>query len=292
MRPIFAIFTGSVEVVRREVEVFESKFNAMKMATIQCLERFRISVMCIVYTLTSLRADGMGEHKIFLERYRSTLNQSQNHWELFGSLNLYYWNYLAYHLLDHLIVELSRNHQYLTNAEGKTMEQSLTDAEIRTMEQLFTDVIGKMEQYKTDLKCFRVRTPLWLFCEAQEDEIDDPPPTFRKIVVKHNWSDSTSTATLEDVEIFRQRYVRHYNLRDCAMMLNSIRPGTFTVTWFVPSSVVEVLKKERPIKVIKEFDVIRMEVARSCVYEAPVIRHVSSQNHSYPVDRCKLVKDI
>ena len=264
-----------MEVVRREIGVFEGKFNAMKMATIQCLERFRISVMCVVYTLTSLRADGMGEHKIFLERYCDNLSRSPNHWMLFGSLNLHCWNYLTYHLLDHLVVELSRNYQYLTDVNGKTMKQSLTDAEIKTMEQLFIDIIGKMEQYKTDLKCFRTRTPLWLFCEAQEDEIDEPPPKFRKVVVKHNWSDRTRSATLEDVEKFRQCYLRHYNLRDCAMMLNSIIPGTFTVTWFVPLSVVEVLKKERPIKVLKEFDVIRIEVAGSCVYEAPVLRHVS-----------------
>ena len=268
-----------MEVLRRKIGVFEREFNAMKMATIQCLERFRISVMCVVYTLTSLRADGMGEHKMFLERYRSTLKKSQDHWELFGSLNLYYWNYLAYHLLDHLIVELSLNHQYLTDVDGKTVEQSLTDAEIRTMEQLFTDIIGRMEQYKTDLKCFRMSTPLSLFCEAQEDEIDEPPPNFRKIVAKHNWSDHTNTITLEEVEIFRQRYVRYYNLRNCAMMLNSIRRGTFTITWFVPSSVIELLKKGRPVQVLKDFDVIRMEVAGFCVYEAPVIRHVSLVVH-------------
>ena len=71
----------------------------------------------------------------------------------------------------------------------------------------------------------------------------------------------TSNATLEDVETFHQEYLRHYNLRDCAMMLNSIRPGTFTVTWFVTSSVVELLKKKAPTKVMKEFDVSRMEVA-------------------------------
>ena len=119
-------------------------------------------------------------------------------------------------------------------------------------------------------------TPLWLFCEAQEDEIDDPPPTFRKIVVKHNWSDRTHTATLEDVEKFRQCYLRHYNLRDCAMMLNSIRPGTFTVTWFVPSSVIEVLKKRAP-KVFQSFNVSRLEfpgMTGHCVYEAPVQRNV------------------
>ena len=87
-------------------------------------------------------------------------------------------------------------------------------------------------------------------------------------VVKHDWP---ITTTLEDVEVFRQCYVRHYNLRDCAMMLNSIRPGTFTVTWVVPSSVVELLKKRAP-KVFREFNVSRLEfpgIAGCCVYEAP-----------------------
>ena len=255
-----------MERVKQEISVLERKFNALKAATIQCLERFHISVMCIVYTLTSLRADDMGEHKMFLEQHRSTLNQSQNHWDLFGSLNLHYWNYLAYHLLDHLVVELSQTYQYFTDAEGKTMEESLTV------------IKGRMESYKTDLRHFRVHTSLQLFCEAQKEKIDDPPPSFRKIVVKHNWSDRTRTATLEDVEKFRQCYLRHYNLRDCALMLNSIRSGTFTVTWFVTSSVVEVLKKERPIKVLNEFNVIRMEVAGSCVYEAHVSLVVQPQN--------------
>ena len=256
--------------MKQEISVLEKKFNALKVATIQCLKKFRISVMFVVYTLTSLRADDMGEHKMFLEQHLGTLKQSQNHWELFGSLNMYCWNYLAYHLLDHLIVELSQTYQYLkvTDAEGKTMEQSLTD------------IKGEMESYKTDLSHFRIHTSLRLFCKAQKEKIDDPPPTFRKIVVKHNWSERTCTATLEDVENFRQCYLRHYNLRDCAMMLNSIRPGTFTVTWFVPSSVFEILKMKRFIKILKEFDVIRMDIAGSCVYEA-VILHVSYNYKMY-----------
>ena len=93
------------------------------------------------------------------------------------------------------------------------------------------------------------------------------------MVVKHDWP---ITTMLEDVEVFRQRYVRHYNLRDCAMMLNSIRPGTFTVTWFVPSYVVELLKKRAP-KVFRELNVSRLEfpgVAGHCVYEVPAQRNV------------------
>ena len=251
----------SVERVKAEIECFEDRFNTMKLLTMKCLEKIQISVMAVVYILTSLHAVYRAEYKVFFKKKIQELNQCHNHWELFGSLNSR-WNYLSYHLLDHLIKEVSLNYRFLTDVEGKTVKQSLRN------------VKRQMSSYKRDLKRFRQHTPLEVFCQAEIWSTDDPPPEFRKKVVKFNWPIST---TLECVEIFRQRYVRHYNIRDCAMMLNSIRPGTFTVTWFVPSSVVEVLKKERPIKLLKEFNVIRMEVAGSCVYEAPrpVICHVS-----------------
>ena len=257
-------FTGvhykmSIEEVKTEIEGFEDRFDTMKLSTIKCLKKIRVSIIAIVYILTSLRAVYIAEHKTFLKKEAKKLNRCQSYWELFGELN-FHWNYLSYHLLDHLIKEVSLKYQFLTDVEGKTVKQSVRD------------VKRQMSLYKRDLKRFRQQTLLEVFCRAENWSTDDPPPEFRKMVVKFNWS---ITTTLEDVEIFRQRYARHYNLRDCAMMLNSIRPGTFTVTWFVPSSVVEVLKKERPIKVLKKFDVIRMEVAGSCVYDASIICHVS-----------------
>ena len=225
--------------------------------------------MAIVYTLSSLNAVYMAEHKAFLNQKAQKMNRCKSHWELFGQLNLY-WNYLSYQLLDHLIKEVSLKHQYFTDLEGTTVEQC------------FRDVKSLMNSYKRDMKRFREHTPLKLFCQANEGTIDDPPPGFRKMVAKFNWP---ITTTLEDVEKFRQLYVRHYNLRDCSMMLNSIRPGTFTVTWFVPLSIIELLKKEiiRPIRVLKKFNVIRLEAAEFCVYEAPDQDNVSllGSQHSY-----------
>lgn len=251
-----------MEGVRKQIEALEGEFNKLKIATIQCLERFCISVACVVYIFTSLYADDLGEHKIFLNQYLSTLYRSNNHWEVFGSLNLNYWNYLAYHLLDHLIVELSRNDQLHKDAEG--------------MEQTLIGIKHEIELYKIKLKQFRERTPLQIFCQAQKEKIDKPPQSFETIVVKHNWKGRISTATLEHVEEFRQCYLRCYNLRDCAMMLNSIRPGTFTITWFVPMSLIKnLLKKKRLINVLKEFSVIRLEVAESCIYEDTIPYHVS-----------------
>lgn len=232
------------------------------MSTIKCLEKIKVSVMAVVYILTSLRAGYMDEHKMFFEKNIQKLNQCQNHWELFASLNLY-WNYLAYHLLDHLIKEVSRTYPLLTDVKGDRVEESLIN------------VSRQMSSYKKDLKQFREHTPLKFFCQAEKGSIDDPPPTFRKMVVKHIWP---ITTMLEDVEKFRQRYIRSYNLRDCAIMLNSVRPGTFTVVWFVPSSVVDILKKSAP-KVFKEFSVGRLEfpvMSRYCtVYEDPIQQSVS-----------------
>ena len=202
--------------------------------------------MTVIFLLTSISADSIDEHKVFLEEKHKTLYECKNHMELFACLNLY-WNYLAYDLLDQLIDEL------------------------REKEKAFDAVRKEMDLYKEDIEQFRVRTPLKVFCQAQRRKEDDPPPGFREIVAKHNWPD---TVMLEDVEKFRQRYMFTYNLRKCALMLNSIGTGSFVVVWFVPVSIVKALKKKRALKVFKEFEVSRLEIAGSCVYQAPIHRQV------------------
>ncbi len=192
----------------------------------------------------------MDEHKVFLEEKHKTLYKCEHHRELFGCLN-FYWNYLAYDLLDELIQALS--------------QKDLS----------FVAVTRKMEVYKEDLQQFRIRTPLKLFCQAQRKTEDDPPPGFREMVVRHNWPD---TVTLEDVERFRQKYMCAFNLRKCAMMCNGIVPGSFTVTWFIPLSVIPILKKKRSLEVIRMFDISRLEIDRHCVYQTPVHRNVSCRH--------------
>ena len=67
--------------------------------------------MTVVYLLTSVLA--VGEHKEYLKENHKFLRNSQDHWELFGELNLY-WNYLSFGLLDDELIEENtdfiRNH--------------------------------------------------------------------------------------------------------------------------------------------------------------------------------------
>ena len=224
--------------MKNEIDKFEDRFDAMRETTIQYLEKFHITVMMVVYCLTSISADSMDEHKVFLEEKHEVFYKYKHHRELFGYLNLY-WNYLAYDLLDELIKALSRK------------------------ESSFADVREMMHLYKEDLKQFRMFTRLKLFCQAQRKKNDDPPPGFRELVFTHKWPD---TVMLEDVEVFRQSYAHEFNLRKCAMMCNSILPsGSFTVTWFVPLSIIPLLKES--FKVIHKFDISRLDIDRCLVYQ-------------------------
>ena len=184
--------------------------------------------------LTSLPADDMDEHKIFLESHLSALYQAPDHSELFGTMN-FHWNYQNYQLLDHVIREFD-----------------------------LEEVIGEMKTYKEDLQQFRRETPLKLFCKSHKKKHIEPPPEFYKVVAKFNWP---SDVTLEVVEEFRQAYADHYSLHKCAMMLDVVLPGSFIVTWFIPGSILEKLKAEMPTSILKKYSVAKLEIAGECVYK-------------------------
>ena len=238
-----------VSAVEAQIKQLHERFNAMKDLTIQGLQKCCVAVMTVVYILTNIRSQ---TDRVFLKENHKVLRQCEDHLELFGSLN-FYWNYLAPDLLDHLIRELAKKHDW------------------------FQTVAGEIAVYNKDLEEFKKGTTLMLFVEADPCTLnEDPPPGFRMMVVKFDWPD---TATLEDVEKFRRRYASSYNLQTCAVMLNSIRTGSFTVTCFIPVSVVETLRKKRALAVFKEFSVTRVEIhtlTQICVYQTTPPRTVSS----------------
>ena len=224
------------QYVQAEIKQFEKRFNALKKSSRECLERLRVPVKRVADALTSLPADDMDEHKVFLEGHLSALYQAPDHSELFGTMN-FHWNYQNYHLLDHVVGEF--------NLEG---------------------VKGEMKTYKEDLQQFRKKTPLKLFCQSQKRKNVKPPPEFHEVVAEFDWPDHV---TLEVVEEFRQGYADHYSLRECAMMLNKVLPGSFIVTWFIPGSIVEKLKAKVPSSILKMYLVTKLEIAGECVYPDP-----------------------
>ena len=130
----------AVAEVKDDIEGFRKRFKSLKLSVIQCLERCRIAVMTVVYMYMLMEIRAVEQHKVFLEEKHKSLRQCEDHWELFGLLNLY-WNYLSPDLLDQLLDELCMK------------------------ESSFKLIRDKMKMYKTDLQKFRQRTTLKLFCQ-------------------------------------------------------------------------------------------------------------------------------
>ena len=192
-----------------------------------------IPVPQVVDALTDLPADDVDEHKHFLESHISVYYQANDHAELIGQLS-FHMNYLSYHLLDYLGNEFD-----------------------------LVEVKRKMKIYKSDLQQFRKKTPLKLFCQTQKRKRIKPTADFKEMVAEFQWSENV---TLEDVEQFREEYITHYNLRECAMMISQIRPGSYIITWFIPESVVKKLRSNVPREIFQKYCITKLEIATACVY--------------------------
>ena len=217
------------QYVQAKIRRFEKRFNELKKAARTGLEKRNISVKKVVDALTSMPADDIEEHKQFLYDHLRELYSSEDLSELFAKFSLLHWDYLSYQLLDFIISEFG------------------------------LDVVEEMEAYKLDLQRFREKTPLDLFCQSQKRRRRrKPSEEFQEVVAEFDWPHQV---TLEVVEQFRQEYAYHYNLRECAMMLANIRPGSFIVTWFIPESIVKKLKENVPTHVMKKYSVTNLEIA-------------------------------
>ncbi|CAI8024815.1 hypothetical protein GBAR_LOCUS14380, partial [Geodia barretti] len=209
----------TTQYVQAKIRRFEKRFNDLKKAARGCLEKRKISVKQVVDALTSMPADDIEEHELFLKDNLSDLYQSFDISELIGKLSLLQWNYLSYQLLDYLIKEFG------------------------------LEVGREMEAYKLDLQRFRQKTPLALFCQCQKRRRRKPSEEFKEMVAEFDWPHEV---TLEVVEQFRQEYAYHNKLRDCAMIVAEIRPGSFVITWFIPESIVKKLREDIPHRILKK----------------------------------------
>ena len=215
-------------------------------ATIECLIACNIAVAAMPNILTQIKASE--SHELFLDKKLDEFGECKTHYTLFGKLNLY-WNYLAYDLLYQLIKVLYGKHP-----------------------QAFEKVHKEMTVYKSDMEMFKSSTSLKLFCAVQPMPLDIAPPGFKEVVGEFEWP---KDITLEAVEKFQQRYARHYRLRECAMIVNSIIPGSFKVTWFLPISIIDILaeRTEDILDLFVEFNVMKLTLNGNCIYE--------SQKHIY-----------
>ena len=227
--------TSSSDQVKEMIEKLDKKFSHLKNNIRDYLQKHRIFVQTVVDGLTSLSPDDDEHNKMFLESHVKALTTAADHSEVFVTMN-FHWNYLDPSLLDHLVRKL----------------------ELNTMK-------AQTEAYKSDLQQFRKKTPLTLFCQAHKRKRIELSPGFQEVVAEFSWP-KDSDITLEDVEQFRQEYASHYKLYEFAMMLAKVRPGSFIITWYIPSSLTDKLMQNLPRGILCKYFVTKLTIAGICVH--------------------------
>ena len=224
-----------MEAVRDEIRMLRERFNSLKKSCIIGLEKNRVTLGYVIDTLKSLPADGTKVHPMFSESHLSVFYEVFDYSELFGTLG-FNMNYLSFQILE-----------YFANEFG--LEQ----------------VMKEVDNYKSDLRQFRERTPVQLFCLAEPKTDIEPPPNFRKLISVFN---SSENMMLEDVERFRKEYSNHYSLYGFAMTCAKADTGSVVVTWFIPESVCELLVETEhvPRDILWKYSVMKLDVDGGCVY--------------------------
>ena len=184
------ISSGEVKMM---IDNLTKQFNSLKKTIRECLERQQV-VLSVVDVLTSLPPDEDERHKIFAIGHVRDLFRAASISEVFGVMN-FHWNYLDPSLFEHLVKEFN-----------------------------LVEIKDQMEAYKSELKKFRTRTPLNLFCRTQKRKRSKLKPELREKVFGYRWPVNT---TLEDMEQFRQEWASEYSLQECSMIINGLKKAYF-----------------------------------------------------------------
>ena len=228
----------SITEIKEYIKILEKKFEVLQETAISELENEKVQMDIVVNKLTVLPACEQSEHERFFDKHLDDLEKCTRYRPLFSRLNRH-WNYLSPQLLNHLI------------------DRILNTATARK----------EMVSYNSKLGMFRCHTLLERFCEIDCQHIEPPVDVS---TIKATFDEKhvpKGPPTLQDVEEFRWRYTRHYKLREFALMLAACKTGgSFLVSFVVPNSILELLKRDVPTAILEEFGITQLEVAGYCVF--------------------------
>ena len=183
--------------------------------------------------------DLRSEHKSFVKENKAELKAAESIEDLFITADEY-WDFLNFSLLKHLINR-------------------------HASEEIKVEVV----EYGQQIHSFRKKTQLNIFSKVyQRKEVRKVDNNFCKIITEHNidWS----TATLEDVEAFRNQLCSELSLYEFSLQVAMLISGSVVITWLVPQSLVEYFLKSVKLnsRSLKDHHVTKFTIDGFIVYDA------------------------
>ena len=195
------------------IEELERCFTDIQDAALQELESREASVELVKRQLFLMPRKKENKRSIILFTRRK--KPFKNLDELFAELNMDYWNFLEYHLLKQLIMNLC--------SEGLRKRVKRYGEDIQTFQRIttVTELIKYRGEDLANLKGKRI------------------PQSFKKLVMKHKIN--PETCTLAELETLRKKTCIDVKLCDFALQIHTITTNCIIVEWIIPEEIVEIL---------------------------------------------------
>ena len=194
------------EMTKEEVKQLEKTFDEIILRAQKDIMRNKIEILDLRHSIIRLPGDLKSEHKFFVDEVKAELKKAESIEDIFLILDDY-WDYLNYSLLEHIV------------------DRHVSSDEVKK----------EMAEYGKEISSFRMKTRLNIFYHVHKrrPKVDEK---FRNAVTKHviDWF----TATLEDVEKFRNDLCSELSLQMFSLQLAVVAQGCVEITWLVPSSLV------------------------------------------------------
>ena len=220
-------------MVKSDIDQLKEKFESLKNATREELEKAGVAVQTLVDKIMSFPVTKIEPHEEFLMKYADIFRESKRISSVFDRLSMH-WDYLNYDILDHLITVFKLH-----------------------------KLSNQLDDYRRSWIHFLEHTDLEIFCEAEEEErYMEPPDGFKTLVSRHDWKKPIS---LQKVDDFRRRFAYKYDLRACAIFLLGVGKGSVIVTLLVPCSI-ELMLKSTESEFFTEHGITRLELNGTLIY--------------------------
>ena len=200
-----------LEAKKEDIKQLEKTFDAVALHAQDDMMKNNVKVQELRYSVVRLPGDLKSEHHFFVKEAKAELRKAESVDDIF-LVTGDYWDFLNYSLLEHLVDRHASE-----------------------------EVKKEMAEYVEQVKVFRRDTPLQLFSKVYKRKPRKVDEKFRKMVTEHkmDWD----TATLEDVERFRNDMNSELSLSVFSLSLAVVVRGSVEITWLVPQSVVAYIQK-------------------------------------------------
>ena len=199
------------EMTKEKEKQLEKTFDDIILHAQEDMIRNKIKIRYLRHSIIRLPGDLKREHEFFVEKVKTELKKAESIEDIFLILDDY-WDYLNYSLLEHIV------------------DRHVSSDEVKK----------EMTEYAKEISSFRMKTRLNIFYHVHK-RIPKVDEKFRSVVTKQ--AVSWSTATLEDVEKFRNDLCSELSLQTFSLQLAVVARGCVEITWLVPPSLVAYVKE-------------------------------------------------